>query len=445
MPQTSNHRDELIEQATELAQDIAEDLDSILITVFADADTLDTLRPGETDIETATAVARTVAAEMAAADVEVFVQRADKSSFRRWMQDRADTRDNRLAWIDRQNLLRGDAAMRALGLPTGKPPAPPNFGKKPGPVADALLAAFADDDDDFGALADALIAAGRRDVLDLAMRKLGERDGEEATDDLLGALLGVAEGAPIGPSGWSDLVALPVALPMGGAPDATALAEGLLATGALDPHEEIRFLPGWRAPDAIADLDPVAVRRVLIDLLAGAEPRDLPPGDTDELASRGFGVLLGVRIDWDLPVWDVIAAAGGLPQVDEDETPEEADRAALFESWRGAVFQASEGCVPLSVVPLSAVDGEIATFLEEAGDQTGGLVEIREFIAASRDEAGGEEIVCRPAIIGASLELSVFTEGGRFLDSRTWFDGQLPTRAEDMPKLLQTFVRILAA
>ena len=99
MPHTSSDRDDVIEQALALAQDIAEDLDSILITVYPDADTLDTLRPGETDIETATAVARAVAAEMAASGVEVFVQRADKSAFRRWMQGRADTPENR--WTSR--------------------------------------------------------------------------------------------------------------------------------------------------------------------------------------------------------------------------------------------------------------------------------------------------------------------------------------------------------
>ena len=248
-----------------------------------------------------------------------------------------------------------------------------------------------------------------------------------------------------GPSGWADLIALPVALPMGGAPDAIALGDGLLATGALHPTEEIRFLPGWRSPDAAADLDPVAVRRVLLDLVAGAEPRDLPPGDTDELAGKGFGILLGVRIDWSLPIWDAIAASGDLPtDDDEEESPEDARRAALLDRWRLAVFQANEGCVPLSLVPLSDVGGEIAGFLEEAGEQTGGLVEIREFIATARDEARGEEVVCRADIVGASLELSLYTEAGRFLDSRIWFDGQLPAPVEDMPKLLASFVRILA-
>jgi hypothetical protein len=40
------------------------------------------------------------------------------------------------------------------------------------------------------------------------------------------------------------------------------------------------------------------LRRVLLDMVDGKAPRDLPPGDTDELARRGFGVLVGLRIDW---------------------------------------------------------------------------------------------------------------------------------------------------
>jgi hypothetical protein len=445
MPPFSPDRDAFVAEAAALARELAPDLQAVLITVYPDADTLDTLRPGETDIETATAVARAVAAEMADAGVELFVQRADKSAFRRWLQGQVDTPDHRRAWIDRERLLRGPAARQALGLPPAEtpPPTAPAFPKAPGPIADQLLDAFADETgENFAGLADALIAAGRDDVLDLAIRKLDAADGEDAADDLLGALLEAAEGTAIGPAGWAELVALPVALPTGAAPDAVALAAGLRASGALAPTEDIRLLPGWRSSDAIADLAPVAVRRILTDLVAGREPRDLPPGDTDELATHGFGVLLGLRIDWDLPIWDALAA-GDLPNQSAEDSPEDTRRAALFDQWRGVVFQTTEGCVPLALVPLSEVGAEIADFLDEAGAQTGGLMEIRNFIEAARTEAGGEDIVCRPEIIGASLELSLYTAQGRFLDSRTWFDGQLPARAEDMPKLLKSFVSIL--
>jgi hypothetical protein len=259
-------------------------------------------------------------------------------------------------------------------------------------------------------------------------------------------LLVAAEGASLGPSGWAELVTLPVALSSGAVPDAEELAGGLIASGALPPTDELRLLPGWRSPEALADLSFGAVRRVLLDLLDGKPPQDLPPGDTDDLARRGFGVLLGLRIDWAIPVWDAIAAADGLPPApddDEAETPDEARRAALLDQWRGGVFQETQGCVPLTIVALSDTAAEIADFLAEAGAQTEGLEEIREFVATGRREAGGEDVVCRPEIIGDALELSLYTAGGNFLDSVTLPASRLPARAEQMPQLLEAFVRVV--
>ncbi len=291
-----------------------------------------------------------------------------------------------------------------------------------------------------------LMDAGRTDVLDLAVRKLGERQGDDAGDELDWVLLVAAEGAAVGPFGLAELVALPVALPAGELPDGEVLGQGLVASGALAPCEEVRLLPGWRSPDALAELSFGAVRRVLLDLVEGKVPRDLPPGDTDDLVRHGFGVLLGLRIDWAIPVWEEIAAAGGLPEdPDEDveETPDEARRAALFDRWRGTVFQESQGCVPLALVAFSQVAAEIADFLAEAGEQTGGLEEIRAFVAAGRSEAGGKAVVCRPEVNGDALELSLYTEDGRFLDSLTMPASRLPARAEEMPRLIGVFVRLV--
>ncbi len=447
MLQPTNCQDDLVTQAADLAHDVAPDLGVVLITHYADADTLDTLRPSETDLQTTIAVNRAVAAEMAQAGVEVLVQRADRAAFRRWMSGREDTPENRRAWIDRSRLLRGPAALEALGLEAPAAPPPETFGKAPGPAADRLLDAYTDEDSDaFDGLVQALMAAGRTDIPDLAVRKLGERQGDDAGDELDWVLLVAAEGAAVGPSGWAELVALPVALSAGALPDGEELGQGFAASGILAPSEEIRLLPGWRSPDALAALSFGAVRRVLLDLVDGKPPRDLPPGDTDDLARRGFGVLLGLRIDWAIPVWEEIAAAGGLPEdPDEDagETPDEARRAALFERWRSAVFQESQGCVPLALVAFSEVAAEIADFLAEAGEQTEGLEEIREFVAAGRREAGGGEVVCRPEVNGDALELSLYTEDGRFLDSLTMTASRLPARAEQMHQLLGVFVRLV--
>jgi hypothetical protein len=74
-----------INQAAYLARDTAPDIDVVLITHYTDVETLDTVRPGDTDLQTALGVNRAVALEMLDAGVEVLVQRADPAAFRRWM------------------------------------------------------------------------------------------------------------------------------------------------------------------------------------------------------------------------------------------------------------------------------------------------------------------------------------------------------------------------
>jgi hypothetical protein len=99
--------------------------------------------------------------------------------------------------------------------------------------------------------------------------------------------------------------------------------------------------------------------------------------------------------------------------------------------------------VPLGVVALSQVANEITDFLAEAGEQTGGLEEIREFVGACRRGAGGEEVVCHRQIISGALELSCYTEAGQFLDSLTMPASRLPARAEEMTQLIGAFVRLV--
>ncbi|MFH5926313.1 hypothetical protein [Roseomonas xinghualingensis] len=449
MPHDRDQRDEIVEAAAALAREVTGELESVLLTHYADLEALDTLRPGETDLETVQAVNTAVAAEMIEQGVEVLVQRADRAAFRRWMQGREDTPENRRGWIDRRRLLRGDAALRLLGLEQAvSPPSKPRFGKQPGPIADQLLAAFVSGDaDEIDSLTQDLLSVGRDDVLNLAIRKAAERHGDQNADELAGALLSAAEVGPIGPSGWAELVALPVALLQGKPLDAASIGEGLVASGALGDALEVRFLPLWFLPETIAGLSPGALRRVLLDMGAGTQPHDLPPGDMDELARGGFGVLVGLQIDWDIPIWDDIAAEGGLPldthDDDAGETPEEARTTALFDRWRGSIFEASGGCVPLALVPPSEVVAEIADFLDEAGAQTRGIEEIVELVTKARHEAGEDEVVCRLEIVGEGLELSFYTEGGRFLDRLDLPAERMPVKAVEMPRLIGTFVRLV--
>jgi hypothetical protein len=457
MSEAADRRARIVERAAALARDVGPKLASVLLTHFPDADTLDTLRPGAEDLGTVAAVNRAVAAELASAGVQVVVQVADRAAFRRWLDGRADTPENRLAWRHRGHLLHGDAALGVLGLDPKFARPRPASGKSPGKSsgnssgpsagtpADRLLRAFAKEGGaEFEALAQELLNAGREGVLDLAIRKAGERFGEDAADDLAMELLALAEGAAIGPSGWAELVALPVALPPDGAPKPEALGESLVAAGVLPDSIELQFLPGWRSPAALAQLNPFALRRVLLDMVAGKPPAAVPPVAVESLAEDGFGVLLGLQLDWSIPVWEEIVA-NGLPKLPEEgeETPEAAARATAFDRWRTAVHEANEGCVPLALVPASEVEAEIADFLDEAGEEIGGLEEIREFVAVARGEAPGEEVVCRPEIIGDGLELSLYTTGGRFLDSLSLSAGQMPARAEEMLRLVSSFVPLV--
>ena len=446
MTKIDHDRIGIVEEAVAFARDVATELSSILITHYPDADTLDTLRPGTPDLGTVTAMNRAVAAAFVAQGVQVFVQRADKAAFRRWMADRADTAENRLAWVDRTRLLGGLAALKVLGVAAGQSPRRPLLGNVPGPLADRLLEAYSDDDDDtqFRELSEELIAAGRDDALELALRKARDQLEDGAADVLALEFREMAEAAEAGPSGWVELVTLPMALIPGSVPDAAELGESLVASGALPNKVEVRFLPGWRSPDTLAGLHPTAIRRVLLDMVAGAEPRDLPPGDTDDLAKSGFGVLIGLQIDWDIPIWEDIFE-NGLPQEPEEaeETSEDAERTAAFEHWRMSAAESSGGCVALALVSPSHVQDEIFEFMDEAGEHTRGIEDIRDFVAMVRREANDEEVVCRPEVIGTGLEISLFTRAGRFLDSLTLPAERLPARAEEMPRLIETFVPIV--
>lgn len=437
------HADDPVAEAVALAESLSDRLGAVLLTEYPDADTLDLMHPGAPPLETVAAINRAVAAVLAARGVAVLVQRASRGAFRRWMEGRDDTPATRRAWRDRHGLLQGDAALAALGLPAAPPPP---RGKPAGTPADRLMRAFVDEDGtEFDALAEELVAAGRDGVLEQATRKVAARYGEDAAGDLAQDLQVVAEGARLGPSGWAELVALPVALPPGAVPDAASLGHSLVASGALPEALELRFLPDWRSPAALEALPPGAVRRVLLDLLAGRAPADLPPAADEALAEGGFGALVGLQIDWATPSWDEIVA-DGLPEPpaeDAPETPEQAAANAVFERWRAAAFEAGDGCVPLALVPFSETAAEIEDFLEEANEQTGGLQEIRDFVDMARRETTDGDVVCRAEPLPQALHLTVLTRAGQVLDSLDLPAERLPVPPAEMPALIAGFVPLM--
>ena len=437
-----------VKQAVSLARDIAPEMEAILLTHYPDAETLDTFLPGAPPLATVHAINQGVARAMAAAGVEVLVQRADRAAYRRW-RDTLDEAPGPGEWMDRAGLLRGAAAFQLLGLPPAAKPAGPPLGKPAGPIVDKLLAAFEDEGSDgFETLVNRVLAEGRQDVVDLAGRKTASRHGQPAAVELMQALAGVAEVGEFGPSGWASLVCLPVGLPADRLPDAAAIVAGLSASGALPETTEIRLLPRWHAPDAVVGMPPAALRRLLVDLLAGRDPQDLRAGDPADLVELGFGVLVGVEIDWDIPQWDRILAEGGLPETDEEEDEAEQEAAEeqeanRFDAWRISVFDSQDGTVPLGLVPPTAVAAEIEEFIAEAGEQTEGIEEIRHFVDVARAEVGEEEVVCRAEVVGDSLDLALYTVSGRFLDGMTMEAERMPAPAEQMVKLLEAFIRVV--
>ncbi|PHK93492.1 hypothetical protein CR162_18250 [Pseudoroseomonas rhizosphaerae] len=427
------------------ARELAPELRSVVLTHHPDAETLDLLRPdGEAPLEAVRVMNRAVAAEMLRHGVVVLVQQADRASARRWRDARPGGSAGHSIWRGRGPVLHGAEALRLLGLEGAATPRPE---KATGTPADRLMRLFAGEDGAaFEALAEALIAQGRDGVLEQAARKVALRYGEEAAEELAQDLLSLAEGAPVGPSGWATLVALPVALPHDTLPDPVALGEGLLASGALPEAGSLRLLPQWRAPEAIAALTPTRTRQVLLALAAGEEPSMLPAAEAEALMRDGFGVLVGLQLDWEVPLWEEIALAG-LPEPPAEDAPlapEEAMRAEAFERWRGAAFEAQGGCVPLALVPLSETGAEIADFLEEAGEQAGGLREIRDFVEMARQEAPGEEVVCLPRAGEGELRLALYTRSGRLLDEIVLEAERLPVPPAAMPALLETILPLVA-
>ena len=101
------------------------------------------------------------------------------------------------AWIDRTRLLRGQAAAELLGIQVSTAPPARTFGKAPGPEADLLLEAYRHEDgDEFDLLVQALLDAGRIDVLDLAVRKIGQQGGDEAAASSTGCCWSRRRGRP---------------------------------------------------------------------------------------------------------------------------------------------------------------------------------------------------------------------------------------------------------
>ncbi|MFC7474854.1 hypothetical protein ACFQS7_10850 [Dankookia sp. GCM10030260] len=303
-----------------------------------------------------------------------------------------------------------------------QPPRRAPEGKPGGTPADRLLRAWLDQDDEaFVEQAEELIARGRDGVLSTALRKLTERYEEDAVEDFIRALGEIAEVAESGPDfDMAQLLLLPV-LATGTLPDPAPLATGLAASGAFPAEAEIAFLAGWRSAEAIGGLPPVALRRVLLDVVAGRPPEDLPPPEAATLEEGSIAVLVGAVV-FRAP------APADAPEVDLEslDALAEAKSAASFEAfedWRAALTPEQTGnAMILALCAPSELADEIRSLIEEPGEAA--IEEILDFVEAARQESGGEPIAARLAAQDGGVAVTVLTEAGRVLDSRVFGDGE---------------------
>ncbi|MCK8784201.1 hypothetical protein M0638_07400 [Roseomonas sp. NAR14] len=447
----SEEQQEAIEDAEAVAREVAPDFDTMLFTLYPDEATLQALRPGPDDLATVTAADRAAAAVLAASGVEILARVAD-----------ATTLPPEQGRIDHASLRRGADALALLGLDPGLARPRPPLPRGGGTPADRLIRAYLHPDatNAFGRLAEEVIASGKQGVFDVAMRRLRERYEDETAARFVAGFFSIAETARLGPSGRVSLVALPVCLMSGATlPDPVELGNGYLASGALRPDWDVHFLPGWRSPMHLTGVSPILLRRSLTEMAAGREPAALPVADAETLQEEGFAMLLGLCVDWSLPLWeemedivdeDLLEEAEAYgddgdddePEDDEDDLPPDPATAArdeAFALWRSEAGKDTR-CVPLPLVPAGEVAAEILDFLEGMRNLTDGLGEITDFIDAAREEVPGEEVVGHPVVKGRALELTLRTRDGRFLDSRLFAADELPGPVAATLSLVQTLL-----
>lgn len=291
-----------------------------------------------------------------------------------------------------------------------------------GTPADRLMRAWHDQDDEaFAEQAAELIAKGRDGVLSTALRKYGERYEDEAVEEFAQALTEIAEVVEAGPGfDVAQLVLLPI-LATGPLPDPTPLAAGLAGSGVFPPEAELTFLAGWRAAEPIGELSPVALRRLLLDVIERRPPGELPPLAEATVPTGTVAVLVGALI---FRAPDATDDADDTFETLEEQLDAEAESSfARFTAWRETLTaEQSGGGLLLAPCAPSELEDQLYSLLEAPDD--GAIEEILDFVEAAREEAGDEAIEARLAARDDGLEITVLTEAGRVLDSRLFEAGE---------------------
>jgi len=186
-------------------------------------------------------------------------------------------------------------------------------GKADGPgLAETLVRTWLTRDNEFGAILDKVLDAGRQDVIDLAGRIVAER--HRANADKFSADLMVHAGfADVGRGRCARLVVVTATTKGTKRPDAGDFGESVADSGFFEDKDRISFFPAWFPAAQLSKLSLCAIRCLVRDLADGKRPSVLDPDGAD--GSDNAIMLVGIDTSY----------------TDEDDVEELDD---VFESWK---------------------------------------------------------------------------------------------------------------
>lgn len=472
MALTEAQKVEAIRRVANAARRLADVQTAVRLTHFETADALAAVKPDQPDLDLdlQQRMNRAGAAVLLDEGVSVSVQIVEPSAYFAWLGARKNTATARAGFHDPSREVRGAAALQLLGLPRdtqrGRIGAPPPS-RRAGTPADQLIRAhLADDDEAFDDLVDELLEHDRSGVFAVALRKFAARYTQEAVRDFKAALMEAAQS--VSTDGGVMQLRVMIGLASDGLPDCSDLAAGLGDSGAFavlsGGVQEVRFLPAWRTLDAVLDLSPGAVRRVMLDIVAGREPADLPPAKQNDGPLALVGVVSEQFVHLDegdeagVDLAGILRDADGTDEdreeywaddLDEDD-PDEDDlddddldddepddildeydarmqaiidaETAAFETWSRAQVAHTPGLDAL-LFPTGPSDlaDEFDTFMAGLANRTSDvpvdLAELESFLESASAE--GDAAVCQLIHSGMVVDLAVLAADGLAIDVRT--------------------------
>jgi hypothetical protein len=330
-----------------------------------------------------------------------------------------------------------------------------------GSPADRLIGLWRKEDPRFEDVADDVLDAGRRGVLEVALRRLDPMEVGQFAEDLL-----ILAQERVRPGDGPELVAtalyvmaVEVESRPDGPPPVAALTAAMLSDGLVEcladtGVRDFRLLPVWLAPPALVALDPFA-RRALLNRLMGSEDEALRyVTEAGLIPDTGFtGGMLAVvgTVEQILDAADDDAAdddddddqgedegddddeGGEAEPADEDGDQQdeavlarldalEAQAASRFEAMIQDLSRTITAVEPLvrRCEPVGGLE-ELRDFLrdiEDAGPDE--LDELSDFLAVAVDETADGALVAEVAEAPEGLHVRLFDTAGTLLDERAF-------------------------